>query len=108
MAGACSAGTFVSANSPTSLGVSGLAGWGWERRRRKNERRSPVPGRGRPRLRQSKLLVGTGPLALSLSTKHTLMAPGVDVAEQLELPTSQRMERLDDSKSPRIVPMSCS
>ena len=45
-AGACSACTFVSANSPTSLGVSGLAGWGGERRRRKNERRSPSTRKG--------------------------------------------------------------
>ena len=27
-------------------------------------------------------------------------AQAVDVAEHLELPTSQRMERMDDSKSP--------
>ena len=51
----------------------------------------------------------TCPLAPSFSIEHTLLlAPSVDVAEQLELSTSQRMERMDDSKSPRIVPMSCS
>ena len=51
----------------------------------------------------------TCPLAPSFSIEHTLLrAPGVDVAEQLELSTSQRMERMDDSKSPPIVPMSCS
>ncbi len=48
---------------------------------------------GRPRLRQSKQRQRTCPLAPSVSIEHTLLlAPGMDVAEQLELSTNQRMD----------------
>jgi len=37
-----------------------------------------------------------------------MLAPGVGIAHQLELPSGQRMEWMDDSKPPRIVLIVCS
>ena len=42
----------------------------------------------------------TDPIFSGHSKEHAMLAPGVRIADQLELAPAQRMERMDDAKSP--------